>query len=52
MVSLTPGLTTMQFGVFRILCVLGRVFGNQRFLSAWHSFCGQFHMVESSLWII
>ena len=32
MVSLTPGLTTMRFGVLKILCFLERVFGNQRFL--------------------
>ena len=40
MVSLTPGLTTKRFGVLRILCFLGRMFGNQRFLSEWLSFCG------------
>ena len=39
-VSLTFGLTTMWFGVLRILYFLGRVFGNTRFLSVWHSFCG------------
>ena len=33
MVSLTSGLTTKRFGVLRILCFLGRMFGNQRFLS-------------------
>ena len=33
-------LITMQFGVLRILCFLGRVFGNQRFLGKWRSFCG------------
>ena len=32
MVNLTPGLTTMRFRVLKILCFLGRVFGNQRFL--------------------
>ena len=52
MVSLTPDLTIKRFGVLRILCFLGRGFGNQRFLSAWRSFCGQLHMVGSSLWII
>ena len=38
MVSLTPGLITKRFGVLRLLCFLGRVFGNQRFLSEWLSF--------------
>ena len=38
MVCLTPGLTTMRFGVTQILCFLGRVFGNQRFLDEWHFF--------------
>ena len=52
MVSLTLGLTTMRFGVLQTLCFLGRVFGNQRFLSTWCSFCGLLHMVGSSLWII
>ena len=52
MVSLTPGLSTMRFGELRILCFLGRVFGNQRFLSEWLSFCGQLLMVEFLLWII
>ena len=52
MVSLTPGLITMRFRVLRILCFLGRRFGNQRFLSVWWSFCGQLLMVGSSLWII
>ena len=37
---LTPGLITMRFGVLRSLCFLGRVFGNQRFLGEWRSFCG------------
>ena len=36
----------------RILCFLGRVFGNQRFLSEWLSFCGQLLMVGFLLWII
>ena len=52
MVSLTSGLTTKRFGVLRILCFLGRMFGNQRFLSEWLSFCGQLLMIEFSLWII
>ena len=52
MVSLTSSLITMRFGVLRILCFLGRVFGNQRFLGEWRSFCGLLHMVGSSLWII
>ena len=38
MVSLTPGLITKRFEVLRLLCFLGRVFGNQRFLSEWLSF--------------
>ena len=50
MVSLTPGLTTMWFGVLRILCL--RVFGNQRFQSEWLSFCGQLLMIGFLLWII
>ena len=36
----------------RILCFLGRVFGNQRFLSEWLSLCGQLLMVGFLLWII
>ena len=52
MVSLTPGLSTMRFRELRILCLLGRVFGNQRFLSEWLSFCGQLLMVGFLLWII
>ena len=52
MVSLTPGLITMRFGVHRILCFLGRVFGNPRFLSEWLSFYGQLLMIGFSLWII
>ena len=52
MVNLTLGLSTMRFGELRILCFLGRVFGNQRFLSEWLSFCGQLLMVEFLLWII
>ena len=35
MVSLTPDLFTMRFGVPQVLCFLGRVFGNQRFLGEW-----------------
>ena len=34
MVSLTLGLTTMRSRVLRTLYFLGRVFGNQRFLSS------------------
>ena len=52
MVSLIPDPTTMRFGVLRILCFLGRVFGNQRFLSEWLSFCGQLLMIGFSLWIV
>ena len=52
MVNLTLGLSTMRFGELRILCFLGRVFGNQKFLSEWLSFCGQLLMVKFLLWII
>ena len=52
MVSLTSSLITMRFGVLRILCFLGKVFGNQKFLNEWCSFCGLLHMVGSSLWTI
>ena len=52
MVSLTPDHITMQFRVLRIFGFLGRVFGNQRFLSEWLSSCGQLLTIRFSRWII
>ena len=52
MVGLTSSLSTIRFGLLKVLCSLGRVFGNLRFLSKWLSFCGQLLMVGFLLWII